>query len=159
MTTPVRFQLHALSPEPFAPLFALSDAELAARGIRRQMVSESPGTPCRVSLADAEVGETVLLLPFSHQDADSPYRSGGAIFVRENVPQSHPAVNEVPDVVRRRLMSVRAYDADGMMVNADVVEGRELESCVGRFFADASVLYLHLHNARPGCYSCRVDRA
>jgi hypothetical protein len=34
-----------------------------------------------------------------------------------------------------------------------------LEEVIARFFADPQVAYLHLHNARPGCYNCRVDRA
>lgn len=158
MTASVPFQIHALDPKLFIPLFGLPDAELAARGIRRHLVQEFPGTPCRVSLTDALVGEIVLLLPFTHQEANSPYRSSGPIFVRENVARAQPAVDEVPESVRGRLLSVRAYDAEGMMTNADVVDGAELEPCISRCFGDASVAYLHLHNARPGCYSCRVDR-
>ena len=153
------FQISALPYAQFAPLFSLKDEDLTIRQMVRQTVVESPGTPCRVSLADAAVGETVLLLPYVHQPAASPYRSGGAIFVRENVTQAQPAPNEVPEVIRRRLMSVRDYDAAGMMVNADVVDGVNLEGCITRFFATDNVRYLHLHNARPGCYSCRVDRA
>lgn len=157
---PAPFQLSALPAEPFEPLFELTDAELAARGIRRQVVSSYPGTPCRVSLEDAAVGDTVLLLPHEHQaTAGSPYRSAGAIFVRQGVQAARPAVNEVPASVRRRLLSVRAYDAEGMMADADVVEGCAVEETIARFFADPQVAYLHLHNARPGCYSCRVDRA
>lgn len=157
---PVNFQISALPAEPFQSLFELSDAELAARGARRQVVSEYPGTPCRVSLEDAAVGETVLLLPYEHQAAaGSPYRSGGAIFVRQGAAEARPAVNEAPESVRRRLLSVRAYDSEGMMINADVTEGRVLEDVIARFFADPRVAYLHLHNARPGCYNCRVDRA
>jgi hypothetical protein len=155
---PVDFQISALPAEPFRSLFALSDAELAARGARWQVVSA--GTPCRVSLEDAAIGETVLLLPYEHQAAaGSPYRSAGAIFVRPDVPEARPAVNEVPESVRRRLLSVRAYDSEGMMIDADVAEGRVLEDAIARFFADPQVAYLHLHNARPGCYNCRVDRA
>ena len=154
------FRLTALPAAPFASLFELSDSELASRGILRQVVAANPGTPCRVSLVDAAVGETVLLLPYEHQPAaGSPYRSSGAVFVRCGAGQAHPAVNEVPAQVRRRLLSVRAYDADGLMIDADVVEGVDLEVVVARLFADPQAAYLHLHNARPGCYACRVDRA
>ena len=157
---PAPFRLSALPSEPFAALFDLPEAELNARGILRQTVTAHPGTPCRVSLVDAAVGETVLLLPYEHQAAPgSPYRSGGAIFVRQGARQAEPAINEVPGSVRRRLLSVRAYNATGLMVNADVTEGTALEAVVTHLFADPSVAYLHLHNARPGCYNCRVDRA
>ena len=81
MTT--SFQFIALAPEPFVPLFLLSDAELKAMNARRMVVEAKPGVPCRVSLADAEVGETVLLLPYPHHEVASPYRGAGPIFVRE----------------------------------------------------------------------------
>ena len=56
-------------------------------------------------------------------------------------------------------LSIRAYDADAMMVDAEVTKGSELEDTVGRLLADERVRYLHIHNAIPGCYNCRVVRA
>lgn len=153
------FRLVALPKETFAPLFALSEADLGARGIRRVTAGAKPGFPCRVSLADAEPGERLLLLPFTHQPAAGPYQSTGPIFVRETAEQATPAVGEVPDAVRRRLLSVRAYDADGTMVDAEVCEGIALETQIARFFTQPRVAYLHLHNARPGCFACSVERA
>jgi hypothetical protein len=158
MEEPVRFRITALSFESFAPFFSLDDTGLARHGARRCIADTKPGYPCRVSLVDAEPGEQLILLPFAHHDVSSPYRATGPIYVREKAQQAAPDINEVPAVVRSRLLSVRAYDASGHMVGAEVTEGRELEDKVGRFFADGRVAYLHLHNARPGCYSCRVDR-
>jgi hypothetical protein len=60
---------------------------------------------------------------------------------------------------RHRLLSVRAYDGAAMMVGAEVVSGRELEAAILRLFADGSANYLHIHNAGPGCFNCRVERA
>jgi len=151
------FRITALPLEPFAELFDLSDAELAARSMRRVVATDNPGYPCRVSLVDAEVGERLMLLPFVHQPADSPYRASGPIYVRERAVQAHPAVGEVPLLVRRRLLSFRAFDAAGVMLGAEVAEGRELEAVVGRLFDTEGVAYLHVHNAKPGCYSCRID--
>lgn len=153
------FQIRALPAAPFAPLFALSDDELRARGAVRQTVDRTPGFPCRVSLADAEPGETVILVRYEHQPADTPYRAGHAVYVREGVAEARPAPDEVPQVLRRRLLSVRAFDDAGMMVAADVVDGRALEPAIAELFARDAVAYLHLHNAKPGCYAARVDRA
>ena len=155
----IAFRCVALPAELFAAYVALPDQDLIDRGARRTTVDARPGYPCRVSLTDAELGESVLLLPFEHQSAHSPYRASGPIFVREQAAQAHPAIDEVPDVLRRRLLSVRAYDHGGMMVDADVVEGRVLESAITRLLADPHTGYLHLHNARPGCFACRVERA
>lgn len=152
------FRFVALPSEPFEPLFGRSDAELAAAGARRMVVNEKPGFPCRVSLVDAEVGETVLLLPFTHHDVTSPYRGSGPIFVRRGARTATPGVDEIPTMFEHRLLSVRAYDGTAMMVGADVVNGGELDGTIRRLFADDHVSYLHVHNARPGCYNCRVVR-
>src|SRR5262249_25942493 len=125
----------------------------------RCLADKKPGFPCRVSLLDAEPGERLILVPFSHQAVDSPYRASGPIFVREGAKQAILDVNEVPESVRGRLFSIRAYDSNGLMLDAEVAEGCELEAQIERFSALPAVAYLHLHNARPGCYSCRVDRA
>ena len=153
------FQFVGLPAEPFAPLFTRSEAELDAVGARRMIVDEKPGFPCRVSLADAEVGETVVLLPFTHHDVATPYRASGPIFVRSGVQTAFPMAGEIPGMLTHRLLSVRAYDAAGMMVGAEVVEGSELAEAIRRLFSDAAASYLHVHNARPGCFNCRVVRA
>ena len=68
------------------------------------------------------------------------------------------AVGEVPESVRRRQISLRAYDADDMIVNAEVCEGESVGAEIERLLADPLVRYLHLHNAKRGCYSCLVRR-
>ncbi len=153
------FRLIALTPERFAAWWGMDEAALRQRGASRVTVDAQPGYPCRVSLTDAPVGEHVLAVSFEHQSAASPYRGAGPIFVRPGVPQAQPQPGEVPDAIRRRLLSVRAYDDRDWMIEAEVCEGRDLEAQIRRCFAEPRVRYLHLHNARPGCYSCRVDRA
>jgi len=155
----VAFRFVALPSEQFASHFMLSDRELEASGARRVVVDEKPGVPCRVSLVDAEIGETALLLPFTHHDVSSPFRASGPIFVRSAARTANPARNEVPEMFRHRMLSVRAYDRAAMMVGAKVVKGTDIEPVIQQFFADAKVSYLHIHNAGPGCYDCRVERA
>jgi hypothetical protein len=152
------FQISGLPLARFAPLFSMSDEALAAFQIERRIADRKPGFPCRVSLQDAEPGERVLLLNYAHQPASTPYRSNHAIFVRESAVEAAPEVGEIPQVIRLRLISVRAFDAADMMVDADVVQGAELAPVIERMFGDGRVAYLHLHNAKPGCYAARVDR-
>jgi hypothetical protein len=123
------------------------------------VVEEKPGTPCRVSLEDAEVGETVVLVPFHHHDVASPYRASGPIFVRRGARRATPAPGAVPSFLRHRLLSVRGYDRAGMMVKAEVAAGAELEPVLHGMLSDHAVEYIHLHHARPGCFACRVERA
>lgn len=153
------FQVVALPAEAFVELLALTDDELRARNGRRMVVDHKPGFPCRVSLEDAEIGEEVILVEFTHHDVDSPYRASGPIFVRAKGETATPAVNEIPEMLSKRLLSVRAYNARGNMRDAVVVEGAELEAQIRKFFEDERVEYLHVHNAGPGCFNCRVERA
>jgi Protein of unknown function (DUF1203) len=152
------FQISGLPVAEFQPLFALSDAELAARHIIRRIADERPGFPCRVSLRDADVGERVLLLNYEHLAVASPYRSRHAIYVRENAREAHLEVNQVPEVLTIRLLSVRAFDAEGMLRGADVVQGQKLERAIESMLEGAAVSYLHVHNAKPECFAARVDR-
>lgn len=152
----MQFRISGLPAEPFQHLFALDDAALKRHGAVRR-VAENSGYPCRVSLTDAQAGDEVILVNYEHQDADTPYRSRHAIYVRQGE-RRYDVVGEIPEQLRKRLLSVRAFDRGGMMVDADVIEGRLLEELIGRFFANDAVAYIHLHFARPGCYAARVDR-
>lgn len=153
------FRISALPREPFEALFRLGGLELAKLGMRRRIAREKPGYPCRVSLEDATVGESVLLLPYEHHAVDSPYRASGPIYVRELAVQASPGEGEVPGFLRHRQLSARAYSAKGMMRDAAVFGGTELEATLEALFADPKVAYVHLHNAQPGCFMARVDRA
>ena len=146
-------------PEPFRHLYGLSDDELAAHGVKRYIAGEEGGFPDRIEMRDAEPGESLLLLNHLHQPADTPYRASHAIFVLEGAQQTYDRVDEIPDVMRVRLLSLRAFDKAGMMLDGDVVEGRQIESVIERFFANPEVAYIHVHNAKRGCYSGRIDRA
>ena len=152
------FRIIGLPAEPFADLFTLSDDELRARRAVRRVADAKPGYPCRVSLTDAEPGDEVVLVHYEHQPADSPYRSSHAVYVRPGE-TTYDKVDEVPEPLRLRLLSVRGFDKDGMLTGADVVDGRELEGLIDRLFADPGAAYLHVHFAKYGCYAARVERA
>jgi uncharacterized protein DUF1203 len=152
------FRILGLPAQPFTSLFTLSDAELAARGAVRRIADAKPGYPCRVSLTDAEPGEPVILVHFEHHAVASPFRASHAIYVRPGE-TTYDAIDQVPEALRTRLLSVRAFDADGMMTGADVVDGHALEAAITELFADPGAAYLHVHFAKPGCYAARIERA
>jgi Protein of unknown function (DUF1203) len=153
------FRLLGLPSEPFSDLFALTDSELIMRNARRVFADTKPGYPCRISLADAEVGAELLLLPFEHQPANSPYRSSGPIFVRKGAVQANIEAGVVPDYVRSRLISIRAYDAGHSMTDAMTCAGNEAAAVIQKMLSKEEVAYLHLHNANRGCFSCTAVRA
>ena len=148
----------SLDLNDFRHLFGLDDKTLAEQNVQRMTVTDKPGYPCRVTLEDAEVGESVLLLNYEHLPVESPYRSAHALFVRENATQSASFDSEIPEYLRNRQLSVRSFDTYGMMVDADTCAGKELESLIERLLGDQSADYLHVHNAARGCYLARIDR-
>ena len=153
------FRILGLSPSPFRHLYGLPDAELARHGAKRYVADECPGFPDRIELRDAEVGESLILVNFVHQPADTPYRSAHAIFVREGAEKTYDRVDEVPESIARRLISLRGFNQDGMMLQADVLKGVELAQAIPGFFQNPGIAYLHAHNAKQGCYAARIERA
>ena len=152
------FRVTGLSPELFQPLFVLDDAALTDLAVHRTIADDATGFICRVSLAHAAPGEELILLSFEHQGAHSPYRATGPIFVRKSAITQFDEINLIPEPVRSRLLSVRAYDAEDQIVEADVVDGKEIETLIEKFFVQEAVAYLHIHYARRGCYACRIDK-
>ncbi len=155
----MHFRVTGLSPEPFWHLYGLSDQQLAHHGVIRYIADRTPGFPDRIEMRDAQIGEALLLLNHICQPANTPYRASHAIFVREGARSRYDSVDEIPAVMRTRLLSLRSYDAAGMMLDADVVDGMDMEPVIKHLLAPPQVAYLHVHNAKRGCYSGRIDRA
>lgn len=153
------FRVTGLSPEPFHPLIGLSDDALARRGVRRVVADAPFGFPDRIEISDAAAGESLLLLNYLHQPADTPYRSGHAIFVRERAVAPTDLVGGIPPAMRARPLSLRAFDGEHMMVDADLVDGGEAEALIERLLADERVAYIQAHYAKRGCYAGRIERA
>ncbi|MBV8651834.1 MAG: DUF1203 domain-containing protein [Alphaproteobacteria bacterium] len=152
------FRISALDPRDFEKYFAMSDDELAQHRAVRRVATEKPGAPCRVSLADADIGDELLLVNYVHQDSASPYRAAHAIFVRKGVAQARPAIGEVPESLWLRQLSLRAFDDQAMIVAADLVDGKALAPALERLLADPAAAYVHIHFAKFGCYAARADR-
>jgi hypothetical protein len=151
------YRIQGLDPEPFAPLFALDDAALAEQGIVRMTVSERPNFPCRILLDDLDVGEKVLLLNHVSHDAANPYRASHAIFVSRAERADYR--DTIPPALDRRILSLRAFDGAGMMVDAALAQPGEADRTIRDLFAKDQVAYIHAHNAIRGCFAAKVERA
>ncbi len=73
--------------------------------------------------------------------------------------QTFDAVDTVPEQLRKRILALRAFDADAMMIGHALTDGTELEAAIESLFEDGRAAYLHVHFASPGCYAARIDRA
>jgi len=153
------FKINPLVSDGFLHFWSMSTSELKAIGAYIFNSDECPCYPCRVSLEDAPVGERVLALSYEHHPENSPYRATGPIFIRENALTATLKENEVPTMLRHRLLSVRGYNDKNLMIEADTMVGTDLEAGIAKQFSNSSVSYIHLHNAAPGCFNCSVTRS
>ncbi|ASK28685.1 hypothetical protein CEY12_00525 [Chryseobacterium sp. T16E-39] len=153
------FRFEALNDVDFAYLNDLSETELSEKNIRKLKVDKFPGFPCRVTLEDAKVDEHVFLLNYDFHKADSPYKASGPIFIRANKATRIYEINEVPTMFNHRLLSIRGYTKEGIMLFADVFEGKLLKEKIPVIFENPDIQYIHIHNAKPGCFGCAVARA
>jgi len=155
----MNFQLHGLDESVFSRYFEMTAAELVSHDAYLFEADQCPCYPCRVSLTDALVGETVLALSYKHHDAEGPYHSSGPIFVRKNAVAATLKMNEIPGMLKHRQLSLRGYSAKSLMIEADIVSGKDLQSALASQFENSCVKYLHIHNAGAGCFNCSVTRS
>ena len=113
------------------------------------------GQACRISVTDAGKGDTVIRV--NHLYQTTPYRSSHPVYVREGE-QTSDAIDQVPEPLRRRILSVRGFEDDAMITDAGLAERPQLERIIGQFFGNERTRYLHLHFAKSACYAARVDR-
>ena len=152
------FIFSALKSEKFSEYFNMSTSELSSVGAYTFTADKSPCYPCRVSLQDAKVGETVLAITHEHHAVSGPYRSSGPIFVRKNADTVVCSKNTIPDMLLHRALSVRAYDSESLMIAADTISGKDLEVTLSNQLLNESVEYIHIHNSGAGCFNCMVTR-
>lgn len=151
------YRIKGLEPAPFAALFDLDDAQLNAKGIVRMTV-DNPNFPCRVSLKDCAIGDVVLLLNHVSQGRDNPYRATHAIFVSKSAQEAAQYVDSIPPALDRRILSLRAFDAHGMMVDAALAQPGEADGATRQLLLNEQADHIDAHNATRGCFAARVER-
>jgi hypothetical protein len=152
------YLIAGLDPAPYKRLFGASEEYLAGQGVLRMIVSEKPGFPCRVSLTDRDVGESVLLVNHVSHDVQNPYRASHAIFVAEGVLSAANFIDEVPPVFRDRTLSLRGFSKDAMMARAILAQPGAADAAIRALFGDPTVETIHAHNAVRGCFAAEIRR-
>jgi hypothetical protein len=153
------YRFSGLEPSQFAHLFGLSDEELARHGVVRMIANGQPTFPCRVQLDDAEAGEPLLLVNHVSHDGNNPYRASHAIFVSEKAPEALSYADEIPPALDRRILSLRAFDGAGMMVDAALAQPGDADPVIRRMLDNDAVDHVDAHTAIRGCFMARAERA
>lgn len=152
------YKITGLDPSQFTHLIGLSDAELSFHNAVRMTADQKPSFPCRITLDDADIGETLLLVNHCSHGGDNPYQATHAIFVSESATEAASYQDEVPPALDRRILSLRAFDADGMMTDAALAQPGQADATIRRLLDDPAVDHIDAHNATRGCFAARVDR-
>jgi hypothetical protein len=152
------YRIEGLDPAPFRPLFALDDAALEARRAKRVVADARPGFPCRVTLEDAEPGESLILLHHVSHEVETPFRSSYAIYVRETATEPASYVDEVPPVFRTRALGLRGFDPQGMLRAALLAAPGEADGGIRALFERPDIATIHAHNAAAGCFAAKIVR-
>ena len=153
------FTITGIAPDEFKPLFNLPEEELKSRGIVRKTANAKPGYPCRITLEDAEPGETLLLLNYESHKAETPYRSSYAIFIRENASAAATFTDELPPVMKGRPIALRIFDTNSNLIGADLDVSGDLVDKINNAFTNPQAAYIHAHNAMHGCFAAEIRRS
>jgi hypothetical protein len=152
------YRITGLDPALFLPLFALGAEELAARRAARVVADADRGFPCRVTLEDARAGEALVLVNYLSHDAETPYRTAHAIYVREGARRAADYIDSTPPVFDGRPLSLRGFGADGMLKAASLTAPGETDHAIRAMLADERIACIHAHNAAQGCFAARIER-
>lgn len=152
------YRITGLDPQTFNELRGAGKETLAIRGAVRMMAHACPGYPCRVSLIDAAIRESVLLLPH-RLGRRGPFAFSYAIFVREQAMEAASYKDEVPPVFATRLLSLRGFDGHDMVIAAALARPGQADDALRRMLDDPMISYIDVHNAIPGCFAARAERA
>jgi hypothetical protein len=152
------YRIEGLPSSAYAGLLGLDDRELAERGARRVTADSRPGFPCRVTLEDAEPGESLILFNHVSHDVDTPFRSAYAIYVREQAGGPAAYVDETPPVFEGRTLSLRGFDGEGMLRGATLASPGEADAKIRDLFERPEIAEIHAHNAAAGCFAAKIVR-
>lgn len=116
--------------------------------------------PCRLCLGDTDPGQLHVLfsyMPFVNNK--NPFAEVGPVYVHQDC-SAYLDVNVFPpDIKKRKYLQVRGYDADDILIKADLTEGNNIESMIEEFLNIDDVMYLHIRHGQTGCYLLKVERA
>jgi hypothetical protein len=147
-------------PTETANRFRTAETDDGGHKIIRR-IATGQGEPCRHCLRLAEAGDVMLLLSWNLPRPNSVYWTPSPIFLHEKDCPAWDEADTIPPIVLgNSLVSVRAYDADGMCLYdlGQVAEGPAADAPLARALGDARTAFVNIHTAKPGCLLCAAEK-
>ena len=122
-------------------------------------MSEGQGAPCRHCLREVPEGQGMILIGHSPFTRPGPFREVGPIFICAEDCARYATPECLPDVVRNRLVQLRAYSATEEILydHSTLLQGTEVEAALPPVFDDPRVAFVHLRSGLNGCFLCQVE--
>jgi hypothetical protein len=115
------------------------------------------GAPLRCCLRVARTGERLALIAYRPDRTAGAYREVGPVFVHAERCGGYPERETYPSGFRGWRQVQRAYDAEGRIVDALLVEGANAEQGIAKLLADPAVVTVHSRNVLYGCYMFAIN--
>jgi hypothetical protein len=143
-----------------ADRFRATDRDDAGNELRRWQPGPASRCPCRHCLGYGRDGETLLLGSYHLPRPRGVYWTPSPIFLHAAPCTRYDRANDIPEIVRGALVSVRAYDAEDQCLYdlGQVAQGTEVDEPLRRALDDRRTAFVNIHTAKPGCLLCRVER-
>lgn len=152
------YRITGLDAAKFSRLFTLSDGGIVEHQAIRRVADAKPDFACRIGLREVGIGEELILLHYEHQPMRSPYQPGHAIYVGRSSAETYDRINEIPESLMLRRVSLRAFNSAHFIVDACLAEPSTLESSLKNLLGKKDVTYIHAHYAKFSCYAARIER-
>jgi hypothetical protein len=152
------YRIEGIDARACRHLLGLDDETLALHNARRVVADSKPGFPCRVTLEDAEPGESLILMNYVSHDVPTPFRSAYAIYVRESAGRSACYIDEPPPVFSGRTLGLRGFDGHGILRGASLALPGEADGQIRALFERPEIETIHAHNAAAGCFAAKIVR-
>jgi Protein of unknown function (DUF1203) len=117
------------------------------------------GEPLRCCLTIASEGERIALISYQPSSLGGPYAEIGPVFIHVDACGGPARATEFPEDYRDRNAVLRAYDAQGQMLDGLLVKPGEGEAGVKHLLEDPQVALVHHRNVVAGCWNFSVRRA
>ena len=143
-----------------AERFRASGRDDQGNELRRRSRGPDSSCPCRHCLQYATEGQVVLLGSYNLARPIGVYWTPSPIFVHADSCPHYERINDIPEIVRGSLVSVRAYDAEDQCLYdlGHVSDGTEVDAPLRRALDDPRTAFVNIHTAKPGCMLCWVER-
>jgi hypothetical protein len=163
--TTLSYQVRAIGPDVLGQLRQQDDA-----GHPPRIVIDAEGSPLRCCLRPIRQGERAALVSYAplrrwaKQNADAdpgPYDEVGPVFIHP-APCGGPAGTGFPAWLARSHRVLRAYSADGHILDGELIEPdladpvASAEAALAELFARPEVAFVHARAVEFGCFLFEV---